>query len=71
MATKTIRVREEVYERLAARKRPNESYSDLLERLTDRRSAFEAGFGSLKSVDFVSATAELEDRLEAEFKPAE
>ena len=68
MGTKTIRVREDVYERLAARKRPDESFSELLERLTDRKAAFETGFGSLKAVDFEGALGELEDQLDEEFR---
>lgn len=68
MATKTIRVREDVYERLKARKRDDESFSDLLDRLTDRKGAFEAGFGSLKDVDFERAIRDLEGRFEDEFR---
>lgn len=68
MATRTIRVREEVYERLKARKRPDESFSDLLERLTDRESDFEAGFGALQDVDFEGALAELDDRFDVAFR---
>lgn len=71
MGTKTIRVREEVYERLAARKRPDESFSDLLDRLTDRERAFETGFGTLEDVDFEGALDELEDRLAEEFPASE
>lgn len=70
MGTKTIRVREEVYERLAARKRPDESFSDLLDRLTDRQTAFEAGFGALQDVDFEGALQDLDDRLAEEFPPS-
>lgn len=68
MATKTIRVSEAVYERLKARKRPDESFSDLLDRLTDRRSAFERGFGAMSDVDFDRALVELDDRMEASFR---
>lgn len=60
MGTKTIRVREEVYERLKARKRPDESFSDLLDRLTDRDAQFEQGFGALAGVDFDAAIATLD-----------
>lgn len=67
MGTKTIRVREEVYERLQARKRPDESFSDLLDRLTDRDAQFEQGFGALAGVDFDEAIATLDERLAEEF----
>lgn len=67
MGTRTIRVREEVYERLKARKRPDESFSDLLDRLTDRDAQFEKGFGALAAVDFESGLAELDEQLETAF----
>lgn len=67
MGTKTIRVREEVYERLKTRKRPDESFSDLLDRLTDRDAQFEQGFGALAGVDFDAAIATLDERLAEEF----
>ena len=70
MGTRTIRVRDDVYERLKARKRPDESFSDLLDRLTDRDTPFEAGFGALADVDFAGALHELDDRLENEFGQA-
>lgn len=63
MGTKTIRVREDVYERLKARKRPDESFSDLLDRLTDRDTQFERGFGALADVEFESGLNELDERL--------
>lgn len=69
MGTTTIRVREEVYERLKARKRPDESFSDLLDRLTDRESDFEAGFGALATVDFERALADLDERFDEAFRP--
>lgn len=68
MGTKTIRVRDEVYQRLKARKRPDESFSDLLDRLTDRDTQFDAGFGALADVDFEAALGELDERLEREFR---
>ena len=67
MGTKTIRVREEVYEQLRAQKRPDESYSDLLERLADRDAAFERGFGAFSDVDLESGLAELDERFEDAF----
>lgn len=70
MGTKTIRVRDEVYQRLKARKRPDESFSDLLDRLTDRDTQFDIGFGALADVDFEGALDELDERLEREFRPS-
>lgn len=50
MGTKTIGVREEVYERLSARKRDNESFTDLLDRLMDESTPdWREGFGTLPS----------------------
>lgn len=69
MGTRTIRVRDEVYERLRARKRPDKSFSDLLDRLTDRDAEFEQGFGALADVGFDAALDELDERLDAEFRP--
>lgn len=71
MGTKTIRVREEVYESLKAHKRPDESFSDLLERLTDRADGFERGFGALADVDFESGLDELDDRMDEAFRGTE
>lgn len=48
MGTKTIGIREEVYERLKARKRPDESFTDLIDRLVDETNGdWRDGFGSL------------------------
>lgn len=71
MGTKTIRVREDVYEILEAHKRPEESFSDLLERLTDRSDQFERGFGALADVDFDEGIDELDERLDGAFRGAE
>lgn len=68
LGTRTIRVREEVYDRLKARKRPDESFSDLLDRLTDRDTQFEASFGALAEVDFDEDLAELDERLDEAFR---
>lgn len=68
MGTKTIRVREDVYEELKAHKRPDESFSDLLERLTDRSSGFEQGFGALADVDFEGGLEELDERFDDTFR---
>ena len=49
MSTKTITVKEESYNRLAMRKKPNESFSDVIDRLTGKGSILEfAGLLSKK-----------------------
>jgi predicted CopG family antitoxin len=67
MGTKTIRVSEDVYEQLAACKRPDESFTELLDRLVDRDSQFERGFGALSEVDIEAGLDELDGRLEEAF----
>lgn len=48
MGTKTIGVRDDVYERLKARKREGESFTDLMNRLLDEATAdWREGFGTL------------------------
>ncbi len=52
MGTKTIGVREDVYERLRARKRPDESFTDLVDRLLDETTVeWRDGFGTLPDAD--------------------
>jgi len=71
MGTKTIRVREDVYNTLKAHKRPDESFSDLLERLADRSDQFERGFGTLAEVNVEAGLAELDEQLDDAFRGAE
>jgi predicted CopG family antitoxin len=50
MGTKTIGLREDAYERLKARKRDDESFTDLVNRLLDESTAdWREGFGSLST----------------------
>lgn len=50
MGTKTIGVHEEVYERLRARKRDDESFTELLDRLLDESTpGWREGFGTLSA----------------------
>lgn len=52
MGTKTIGLQEEVYERLRARKRPGESFTDLLDRLLEASEAdWRQGFGTLPEAE--------------------
>jgi predicted CopG family antitoxin len=49
MTTKTIGVREEVYERLSAEKREDESFSDTIDRLVEgAQSDWRMSFGKLE-----------------------
>jgi len=48
MGTKTIGVRDDVYERLKARKREGESFTDLMNRILDEtKPDWREGFGTL------------------------
>lgn len=48
MGTKTIGLRDDVYERLKARKREDESFTDLMDRLLDETTVdWREGFGTL------------------------
>jgi predicted CopG family antitoxin len=52
MGTKTIGLREDVYERLAARKREDESFTELVDRLIDESTVdWRETFGSLPAED--------------------
>jgi predicted CopG family antitoxin len=52
MGTKTIGIREDVYERLNARKREDESFTDLMDRLLDEAMVdWRNGFGTLADQD--------------------
>lgn len=62
MGTKTIGVKKEVYERLKARKRENESFTDLMNRILDETQAeWHEGFGTLDPAE----AEELEQVAEA------
>jgi predicted CopG family antitoxin len=48
MCTRTIRLKDDVYERLKNRKREGESFSDLVDRLLDKgQTNWREGFGTL------------------------
>lgn len=69
MATKTITITEEAYERLAALKRDDESFSDVVNRVAGGKRDIMAGFGALKKVDgFREAVAETRDELNADLR---
>jgi len=52
MGTKTIGLRDDVYERLKARKQDNESFTDLVNRLLDEKQTdWREGFGTLDAAE--------------------
>lgn len=52
MGTKTIGLRDDVYERLKARKRDDESFTDLVDRLLEEATAdWQDGFGTLSAAE--------------------
>jgi predicted CopG family antitoxin len=52
MGTKTIGIREEVYERLKAQKRDDESFTDTVERLIEESTAdWRESFGTLDATE--------------------
>jgi predicted CopG family antitoxin len=52
MGTKTIGLKDDAYERLKARKREDESFTDLVNRLLDEATAdWREGFGTLSDGD--------------------
>lgn len=55
---KTIAVTEETYQRLEARKREGESFSDVVLRLTGGDRDFERGFGAMADVEGFRAAVE-------------
>ncbi len=67
--TETIGVETEVYERLAARKRPDESFTDLLDRLMDETTAdWREGFGTISgdaAEEVLTAAEDARERREA------
>ncbi len=76
MSSKNITIKEDSYKRLKAMKRANESFSDVIDRLTENEGDFRAGFG-LFSADSASEPAfselieEERERMDREFEDRE
>jgi len=63
MATKTISLTEQAYRRLRSRKGPDESFSDVVIRLTERRPLTDfAGMLSPSSIDSIRMAIEASRR---------
>jgi len=67
MGTKNISISEEAYERLAALKRPNESFTEVVNRLTKKRSILELA-GTITEVEGKEIRGEVEELREASSK---
>lgn len=70
MATKTITITEDAYERLKAHKRADESFTETILRLTNQEQDRLAGFGMLADLEgfrasVTSTRASLDDDLRA------
>lgn len=65
MAAKTIRVSEEVYERLQDWKREDESFGEAVDRLIDEYPDVYAGFGAWKGTDKPEAMREVHESMNA------
>jgi predicted CopG family antitoxin len=64
MSTKTVRLDEEAYERLASRKREGESFSDVVKRVIGERSLLEIA-GVLSDEEADELWGAIEDRRNA------
>lgn len=66
MATKSLTITEEAYERLKAQKKPDESFTETILRLTGDKQDVMKGFGAMKDVaGFRDAVESTGDQLDA------
>jgi predicted CopG family antitoxin len=69
MGSKTISLTEEAYERLREHKQEDESFTDVVLRLTDRGEDPLSGFGAMNDVDgFREAVAQTRDDLDEDLR---
>lgn len=64
MGTKTIGLRKDVYERLKAQKRANESFTDTVDRLLESTADWRDGFGRLSTTEATELEALVTDARE-------
>ena len=69
VATKTITITEDAYDRLSAFKQDDESFTETILRLTGENQDVMKGFGSMADVDgFRDAVEETRDQLDADLR---
>lgn len=68
MGTKTISITEEAYERLKAYKRDDESFSDVVNRLTRSGEDKMKGFGTWADTDLREAAERYSDEFDRDFE---
>lgn len=69
MATKSLTITEDAYERLRAHKRDDESFIDKILRLTDEERDVLQGFGAMADVDGLrGAVTDTHDELDADLR---
>lgn len=68
MATDVIRISEEAKDRLAARKREDESFTDVVLRLTDRDDDVDRFIGKYADIDLSAGVEAVKDRADHDFR---
>ena len=68
MATKTITITEDAYNRLREMKREGESFTDVLLRITGGERDVMKGFGAWKDIGLRGAVEEASDGLDEDFE---
>lgn len=68
MPTDVIRISTEAKERLEARKRQDESFTDVIIRLTDRNADVERFIGKYDSVDLDTGVANVKERFDQDVR---
>lgn len=69
MATKSLTITDEAYERLKAHKRDDESFTDTILRLTGSERDLMEGFGSMRDVEgFREAVEETREELDDDLR---